>query len=165
MLAAVGYKIDALQGDTLIEKWFALFPDTFAYLQSNARKAVELCYVTDAWGRRRNWDRAWFLNKWKKLAAMREGQNAPIQGTSATMTKLAIWYIWQQLDRKKARIIVTVHDEIIVESIDSYIDIAKACVKQCMERAIKETLPTVAHDVGLYEGTSVSPQVSQRYDK
>lgn len=45
---------------------------------SNGRKAVDKGFVTDAWGRRRNWDQAWFLDKWKKLAAMREGQNMPI---------------------------------------------------------------------------------------
>ena len=165
MLAAVGYKIDAVQGDELIQKWFALFPDTHEYLMSNGRKAVEKGYVTDAWGRRRNWDQEWFLDKWKKLAAMREGMNMPIQGTSATMTKRAIWLLWERLDRKKARIIITVHDEIVVEAVDSYVDTAVAIIKEAMEQAIKETLPAVAHEVGKYEGTSVSPSVSDRYDK
>lgn len=165
MLAAVGYKIDAQQGDELIAKWFALFPDTHEYLMSNGRKAVDKGFVTDAWGRRRNWDQAWFLDKWKKLAAMREGQNMPIQGTSATMTKRAIWLLWERLDRKKARMVITVHDEIVVEVVDSYVETASQIIKESMEQAIKETLPIIADQVGLYEGTSVSPSVSDRYDK
>ena len=165
MLASVGFKIDANQGDELIAKWFSLFPDTYAYLQKNAEKAVREGFVIDAWGRRRNWDRETFIDKWKRLAAMREGQNMPIQGTSATMTKRAIWLLWERLDRRKARIIITVHDEIVVEALFSYTEEAKAIIKEAMEQAIKETLPAVADDVGKYEGTSVSPSDSDRYDK
>jgi DNA polymerase I-like protein with 3'-5' exonuclease and polymerase domains len=164
-LASQGFRIDAAEGDKLIEKWFNLFPEVKQYLDKNAKQAVEKGYVTDAWGRRRNWNKAWFMDKWKRLAAGREGMNAPIQGTSATMTKRAIELIWNTLDRKKARIIITVHDEIVVESIDSYVETAAQIVKECMEQAIKETLPEIAHEVGLYEGTSVSPSISERYDK
>ena len=164
MLAAVGYKIDAQQGDELIAKWFALFPKTHAYLMSNAERAITQGYVTDAWGRRRQWDLT-TLDKWKKLAAMREGMNAPIQSTSATMTKRAIDLLWTRLDKRKARIVITVHDEVVVESIESYADECTTIVKACMEQAIQETLPVIAHEVGRYEGTSVSPNQSYRYDK
>lgn len=165
MLASVGFKITAEQGDELIAKWFALFPDTHAYLMKNAEKAVRDGFVFDAWGRRRNWNRDTFVNKWKRLAAMREGQNAPIQGTSATMTKRAIWLLWEKLDRKRGRIIITVHDEIVLEAADSYVDEAMKIVKDCMEQAIKETLPVVSDLVGKYKGTSVKPHVSDCYDK
>ncbi len=165
MLASVGFKITSEEGDQLIQKWFALFPDTYAYLQSNAEKAVRDGFVIDCWGRRRNWDRDTFIDKWKRLAAMREGQNMPVQGSSATMTKRAIWLLWERLDRKRGRIIITVHDEIVVEAVDSYLQEAMDITKECMEQAIKETLPTVAHDVGKYEGTSVNPSYSDRYDK
>ena len=165
MLASVGYKIDAAEGDKLIAKWFELFPDVYAYLKSNADKAVLKGYVTDAWGRRRFWDMETFTNKWKLLAAQREGMNAPIQGTSATMTKLAIWLMWGRLKRNKARIIITIHDEIVVEAVESYAVEAAQIMKESMEQAIRETLPEVANVVGLYKGTSVSPKMSARYDK
>lgn len=164
-LASEGYKIDSKQGDELIAKWFKLFPDVYDYLMSNAKQAVDKCYVTDAWGRRRNWNNAWFVDKWKRLAAHREGMNAPIQGTSATITKLAIWYLWERLDSKYARIIITVHDEIVVEAVNSYAEIAAQITKECMELAIKEVLPDIADQVGLYDGTSVEPHISERYDK
>jgi len=165
MLASVGYKIDAAEGDKLIQKWFSLFPDVYAYLRTNADKAVLKGYVTDAWGRRRNWDTSTFINKWKRLAAEREGQNAPIQGTSATMTKQAIFLMWNKLKRNKARIIITVHDEIVVESVIAYAEEAATIMKECMEQAIKDTLPDIADVVGLYKGTSVTPKMSSRYDK
>lgn len=170
MLGSTGFKITPQEGDELIDKWFKLFPKTAAYLESNANQAVSKLYVTDTWGRRRNWDRniLYASNKdakWKRLAAGREGKNMPIQGTSATMTKLAIRYLWERLDIRRARIIITVHDEIVVESIDNYVSEAKAIVKQAMEDAIRETLPLVADQVGLYEGTSVDPKESDKYDK
>lgn len=165
MLASVSYKIDAAQGDELIAAWFSLFPDTFAYLNKNAEKAVRDGFVVDAWGRRRNWDRETFIDKWKRLAAMREGQNMPIQGSSASMTKRAIWLLWETLDRKRGRMVITVHDEIVLEVADSYVDESMNIIKEAMEQAIKETLPIVADDVGKYEGTSVTPSYSDRYDK
>jgi DNA polymerase I-like protein with 3'-5' exonuclease and polymerase domains len=165
MLASVNFKIDAAKGDEYIAKWFSLFPDTHAYLMKNAEKAVRDGFVVDAWGRRRNWNRDTFIDKWKRLAAMREGQNMPIQGTSATMTKRAIELLWQRLDRIRGRIIITVHDEIVLEVADSYLDTSMLIIKECMETAIRETLPIVADQVGLYKGTSVSPKFSDRYDK
>jgi DNA polymerase I-like protein with 3'-5' exonuclease and polymerase domains len=171
-LAKIGKKYTAKEGDEIINAWFALFPKTAAYLDANARQAVQQQYVVDSWGRRRNWDKndLWFNGTerdryWKKLAAGREGKNAPIQGTSATMTKLAILLLWQRLDMKKARVIITVHDEIVVEAVDSYVDTAKAIMKEAMEQAIKETLPSIVNMVGKYKSLSVDPKDSVRYDK
>lgn len=170
MLGSVGFKIDQRQGDELIEKWYTLFPKTYAYLESNANKAVRDLYVTDAWGRRRNWHKEILYStdrsaKWKRLAAMREGKNMPVQGSSASMTKRAIQLLWDRLDMKKARLIICVHDELIVESVSSYIEDAKVIIKECMEQALAEVLPAVADMVGKYEGLSVSPVESQKYDK
>lgn len=81
------------------------------------------------------------------------------------MTKRAIWLLWERLDRKKARMVITVHYEIVVEVVDLYVETASQIIKEFMEQAIKETLPIIADQVGLYEGTSVSPSVSDRYDK
>lgn len=164
-LGKFGIKMTNQEGDALIAKWYGLFPKTAAYLRGNANKAVMDGFVTDAWGRRRQWDRRDFTDKWKKLAAEREGQNMPIQGTSSTMTKLAVKLLWERLDRSEARIIFVVHDEIVVESTDDYVEEASRLIKNSMEQAISETLPVVAKDVGKFEGTSVSPSPSRRYDK
>jgi DNA polymerase-1 len=165
MLASQGYRITPQEGDELIERWYKLFPKTAAYLNSNARSAVLNGYVTDTWGRRRNWDKTTFVDKWKRLAAEREGKNAPIQGTSATMTKRAIQLFWENANHRRARIIITVHDEIVVEANNQYLEEATRILKWAMEEAIRETLPSVADDVGKYESTSVSPKASNKYDK
>lgn len=164
-LATVGVKISAKEGDDLIEEWFKLFPETAAYLKNNAKMAITKGYVVDAWGRRRNWDLSTFENKWKRLAAGREGMNAPIQGSSATMTKRAMQLCHQRLNKKYARIIITVHDELVLESSDSYVDTAVRILKESMEQALAEVLPQVADLVGKVEALTVAPSISWRYDK
>jgi DNA polymerase I len=175
-LAAVDKKFTKLEGDQIIEDWFKLFPDTAKYLETNAVQAITRFYTTDSWGRRRNWDRRILYPsdpdkrvqneaKWLRFAACREGKNQPIQSTSATMTKLAIRLLWEQLDRKKARIIITVHDECVLLCRNDYVEEARRIMKWCMEEGIRQTLPSIAHMVGEYESLSVSPQASMRYDK
>lgn len=170
-LARIGIKYTPKQGDEIIDQWFKLFPKTLAYLETNAQKAVKDLYVTDSWGRRRHWDKQiiWFSDPkeryWKQLAAQREGKNAPIQGTSATMTKLAIRLLWEHLDMKRGRIILTVHDEIVLEVTEGYVEEAKVIMQWAMEEAIKQTLPSIANLVGMYDSLSVTPKESERYDK
>lgn len=171
-LAMVGIKYTADDGDMFIQRWFDTFPQTAAYLQENARKAVDDLYVAGVWGRRRNWSqRALYVDGttrdryWKRLAAEREGKNAPIQGASATMTKRAIQLIWERLDPKRARLIITVHDELVVESTDSYIEAASQVIKESMEQALAEVLPIIADSVGKYKSLTVKVNVSKCYDK
>jgi DNA polymerase-1 len=170
MLGSQGFKITAKQGDELIARWYALFPSTAAYLESNGEQAVIKGYVCDVWGRRRHWDTEVFKRntrdaKWLRLAAMREGKNAPIQGTSATMTKVATRLLYESIDLRKARMIITVHDELVFEVVDSYVEEAKQLIKDKMEDSIRMTLPLIAEYVGLYDGTSVDPKESELYDK
>lgn len=164
-------KYSAKDGEAIIESWFKLFPRVRALLDANAKKAVEKLFVTDVWGRRRNWDRRKLFsddnkqNNRLQSAAGREGKNMPIQGTSATMTKLAMRYFYDQADYMQARIIITVHDEIVVETTNEYAETAQNILKNSMEQAIRDTLVDIASDVGKYESLSVSAQISSKYDK
>lgn len=164
-------KYSAKDGEAIIESWFKLFPRVRALLDANAKKAVEKLFVTDVWGRRRNWDRRKLFsddnkqNNRLQSAAGREGKNMPIQGTSATMTKLAMRYFYDQADYMQARIIITVHDEIVVETTNEYAETAQNILKNSMEQAIRDTLVNIASDVGKYESLSVSAQISSKYDK
>jgi DNA polymerase I-like protein with 3'-5' exonuclease and polymerase domains len=164
-------KYSAKDGEAIIESWFKLFPRVRALLDANAKKAVEKLFVTDVWGRRRNWDRRKLFsddnkqNNRLQSAAGREGKNMPIQGTSATMTKLAMRYFYDQADYKQARIIITVHDEIVVETTVEYAETAQNILKNSMEQAIRDTLVDIASDVGKYESLSVSAHISRKYDK
>ena len=97
--------------------------------------------------------------KWKKEAAEREASNFPIQALSATMVKLALVKTFERLDMKRAVIVSTVHDEIIVESTAEYAEQACLILKEAMEESAREVLPNLGGTV------IVDPAISMKYDK
>ena len=158
-LAPVGVKVDSRQAEFYIDHWKKLFPMATEWLKASSRSVVVNGYVADSFGRRRWWDTKEFHLRWKKEAAEREGANFPIQALSATMVKLALVKAFERLDYKRAVIVSTVHDEIILESTVLYSEAARAILKQAMEEAAREVLPNLGHTV------VVDPAISMKYDK
>lgn len=64
--------------------------------------------------------------------------NAPIQGSAADIIKIAMINVYKKLEENnlKSKLILQVHDELIVEAVDSEIDIVKKIVKDEMENAV-----------------------------
>lgn len=158
-LAPVNAKYSPKQGDEIIEQWKAMFPDATKWLKKSARSAVVNGWVADSYGRKRFWNRDDFGMKWKKEAAEREASNFPIQALSATMVKLALIKTFERLDMKRAVIVSTVHDEIIVESTAEYAEEARLILKEAMEESAREVLPNLGSTV------VVDPAISMKYDK
>jgi DNA polymerase-1 len=121
--------------------------------------AVVNGWVADSFGRKRFWNRDDFTMKWKKEAAEREAANFPIQALSATMVKLALIKTFDRLDMKRAVIVSTVHDEIILESTKDYAEEARIILKQAMEESAREVLPNLGSTV------EVDPAITMKYDK
>lgn len=158
-LAPLGVKVDLQQADSYIDHWKKLFPDATEWLKKSSRSVVVNGFVEDSYGRRRWWKRDEFHQRWKREAAEREGANFPIQALSATMVKLALIKAYERLDYKRAIIVSTVHDEIILESTAKYADTARLILKEAMEEAAREVLPNLGSTV------VVDPAISTRYDK
>lgn len=160
-LASLGVSFSPEMGDELIRLWKEVaFPNAGKWLDETGNLAVVRGYVDDAWGRKRFFDLEHIKdNKWKYFAAQREGKNAPIQMTSATMTKRAMQLTYNRLDKKRGRILLAVHDEIVLEASEKYTDTAKQILKESMEQAGQETMPRMGKYV------VISPDVSKRYDK
>ncbi len=160
-LSGVNIKVSPEQADAMIKLWKTeAFPDAGKFLDACAKQAVTQGYTESSWGRKRFWDLDRLaLDKWKYLAAQREGSNQSIQSTSADMTKLAMLYCYQKLDKTKARIIISVHDEIVLESTERYAETAKQILKESMEQAGRDILPVLGHTV------IVNPAISLKYDK
>jgi DNA polymerase I len=158
-LAPVGAKYSPKQGDSIIDQWKAMFPEATNWLKKSSRSAVVNGWVADSFGRKRYWNREDFAAKWKKEAAEREAANFPIQALSATMVKLALIKTFERLDMRRAVIVSTVHDEIIVESTAAYAETARAILKEAMEEAARQVLPNLGATV------EVDPAISMKYDK
>lgn len=161
-LASVGINITQKDADRWVEDWKSiLFPETGKLLNKNSEYAVTRGYTESVLGRRRHWLVMEIRQeKWKTFAAMREGMNHPIQASSADMTKLAMVLLDPKLDKRYARIVAAVHDELLVESQKSYTDTAAQLTKQCMEDAGYILFPTAVK--GLIQA---EPKISDRYDK
>lgn len=159
-LASLKLSLKPEQGDFIIEGWKSIFPEAGKFLNESARMAVTKGYTTSAWGRKRWFDLDYIkTNKWSYLAAQREGSNQRIQSTSADMTKLAMLYTHNLLNPKKGHIILSVHDEIVLEVDEDYAEQAAHILKMGMETAAREILKKLGHTV------IVNPEISDRYNK
>ena len=72
------------------------------------------------------------------MQGKRAAMNAPIQGSAADIIKIAMINVYKKLEENnlKSKLILQVHDELIVEAVDSEIDIVKKIVKDDMENAV-----------------------------
>ena len=70
-------------------------------------------------------------------------RNTPIQGTAADIIKLAMVHVWQRLrdEKLQARLLLQVHDELIVEAPEGEIDEVKRILKEEMEHAVTLAVP------------------------
>ncbi len=160
-LASVGIRMTQDDGDRYINAWHALFPQAGKVLKENAHKAITQYYVTTALGRRRRWERKYLTTNGAWHAAEREGSNAPIQGGSADITKLSLLKSDHALDHRQSCILLCVHDEIVVEADDRYVEEAAAILKACMEDAGYELYPAAKE----YRLIKTDPKISMCYDK
>lgn len=160
-LANLGVSFSPEMGEELIRLWKEVtFPKAGKFLEETGNLAVTQGWVQDCWGRKRFFDLEHIReNKWKFFAAQREGKNAPIQMSSATMTKRAIQLAYNRLDKKRARLLLAVHDELVLEASEKYVDTASQILKESMEQAGRETMPRMGKYV------VVEPEIMDCYEK
>ena len=76
----------------------------------------------------------------------RAAMNTPIQGTAADIMKIAMINVLKELKTRnmKSKIVLQVHDEMMIEAELSEVDEVKDLIKQCMENACKLNVPLIA---------------------
>lgn len=160
-LQNVGVHINQTDADLWVERWkHELFPNTGKTLGTNSELAVTQRFTSSAMGRKRFWPADVRSDKWKMLAAMREGSNQPIQGACADMIKLAMYLVDKELDERHGRLVACIHDELLTESAHAYTETASEIVQRNMEKAARDMFPYV--DPQLFRA---EPKVSNCYDK
>lgn len=151
------------QAESFIRDYFAYFPGVKAYLDNSRRSAAELGYVETLFGRRRYFPA---LQEKEKTSAVlrqraeREAINMPIQGTAADILKRAMINLHQALRQKnlRARMILQVHDELVLEVPETELPTVAPLVVEVMENAYELKAPLRAeanvgpnwHDMTLY---------------
>ena len=126
-----------------IKSYFAQYPDIKAYLDGVVAAAKELGYVETIFGRRRYIPELTSQKAVLRAFGERVAMNSPIQGSSADVIKMAMINVRRALKAEglDARLILQVHDELIVETHKDCADRAAEILKNEMENVIKLSVP------------------------
>ncbi len=126
--------IEPFEAQELINKYFMTYPKISGYINSTLEKANEKGYVETLYGRRRYLGAE--LNSRNaniREFAARAAINAPLQGTSADIIKIAMVDLYEKLKNYRAKMILQIHDELVLEVPEDEIDIIKPIVIKAME--------------------------------
>ncbi|MDB0440522.1 DNA polymerase I [Clostridioides difficile] len=136
-----------------IESYFAKYHKIKEFMDTTVEKASEDGYAVTILNRRRYIPEIKSSNFMERNRGKRFAMNAPIQGSAADIIKIAMINVHKKLEENnlKSKLILQVHDELIVEAIDDEIDIVKKIVKEEMENAVNMD---VHLDVDLNVGSS-----------
>ena len=138
--------------EVLKNKYFDTFGKVHDYLESLVLKAKELGYTETMFGRRRYFPQLSSNNRTAREAAERGALNAPIQGTAADIMKLAMIRVDKGLRNSKmrSRVILQIHDELILEIAHGEKDSVENIVREAMEHAVNLDVPlNVSTGVGV----------------
>ena len=129
-----------------LEDYFDTFPGVRKYMEEVVEKAHEAGYVETLFHRRREILKLSSSQKKDQASGEREALNMPIQGTAADVMKLAMAAVWKRLraERPQARLVLQVHDELIVECPEAEAaDVAKLLEEE-MEHVVRLSVPLTA---------------------
>ncbi len=141
------------EAQAYIDQYLAGYPGVDAYLKGAIRQGYENGYVTTLFGRRRYIPELAGKNKVQQKFGERVAMNSPIQGTAADIIKLAMVRVHERLRSSKldARLILQVHDELLIEAHRSCAAEAERILKEEMEHAVEYSVPL---DVDIHSGDS-----------
>jgi DNA polymerase-1 len=129
-----------------IDNYFAKYQGVKQFMDEIETSAGENHYVTTMFGRRREIPELLSSNKNVRNFGLRAARNAPIQGTAADIIKIAMNNVSSRLEREKipARLLLQVHDELILEAEVAATAAASRVLQEEMENAVKLRVPLVA---------------------
>jgi DNA polymerase-1 len=127
----------------LIEGYFASFPAIRSFIDGSIAFARENGYVETLFGRRRYLPDITARNATVRALAERNAVNAPIQGTSADIIKLAMIGVSKRLREEglKSRMVLQIHDELLFDALPSELERLQQLVVEVMEHVIELSVP------------------------
>ena len=142
--------VSRAEADSYIKGYLANFSGVSRYMKDVVEKAKENGYVETVFARRRYLPELSSSNAMMRAFGERVALNMPIQGTAADIIKIAMIRVWQKLNEQhlRARLIMQVHDELIVEAPEEEANTVARIVKHEMENAVKMRVLMQA-DVGI----------------
>lgn len=136
-----------------IERYFETYPGIKTFLDDTVAHAKEQGYVVTLFGRRRPVPELSSSNFMQRQFGERVAMNSPIQGTAADIIKIAMIAVDKELTKRKmkSRLVLQVHDELLVEAWKEELEEVQAILKECMENAATLDAPL---DIDMHTGQS-----------
>ena len=131
------------EAKALIDGYFESFPAIKDFIAGNVEFARKNGYVETLFGRRRYLPDIVARNATVRALAERNAVNAPIQGTSADIIKLAMIGVASRLKEAglKSRMVLQIHDELLFDALPSEVDTLKQIVVDVMENVVRLNVP------------------------
>ena len=138
--------ISKKEADDIIKQYFATYPAIEAFLNKIVDDAKKNGYSETMFGRRRPVPELSSSNFMQKSFGERIAMNSPIQGTAADIIKIAMIRVARRLEREglKSRIVLQVHDELLVETLISEKEKVKKILVEEMQNAAELKVPLIA---------------------
>lgn len=138
--------VSVKEAEAFLAAYLAAFPRVDGYMQSCIAEAKEKGYVATLFGRKRQLPELASSNFQVRSSGERMARNTPIQGTAADIIKLAMVHVWQRLrdEKLEAKLLLQVHDELIVEAPEAEVEQVKTLLKEEMERVVDYSVPLTA---------------------
>jgi DNA polymerase-1 len=135
--------ISIKEAKTYIEDYFKTYPAIKRYMDNIIKEGKACGYVTTLLGRRRYIPELKASNRIVQGFGERVAMNAPVQGTAADIIKIAMVNVYKRLKAEglKSKLILQVHDELIVEAEPDEQEAAAAVLIEEMEKAMQLSVP------------------------
>ena len=143
---AANLGIERAAAASYIERYFARYPGVAAYMERTRNVAREAGYVETVFGRRLWLPDIRSSNQGRRQGAERAAINAPMQGTAADLIKLAMIAVqgWLEQEKLQTKLVMQVHDELVLEVPESELERVKANVPGLMTNVATLDVPLVA---------------------
>jgi len=147
---AQNLNIERSAAQSYIERYFARYPGVREYMQNTREVAKSKGYVETYFGRRLWVPEINSSNGMRRAGAERAAINAPMQGTAADLIKLAMIAVadWIEAEKLQSKLIMQVHDELVLEVPESELELIKTNLPQLMQNVAKLDVPLIA-EVGV----------------
>ena len=145
--------ISRKEAEEYISAYFAKYPKIKTFMDETIKNGAKEGYVSTLWNRRRAMPELQSGNYIQRAAGERAAMNMPIQGSAADIIKIAMVKVHKALKDGgyRSRLILQVHDELLIETHKDEKDAVAKILKENMEQAVQLAVPL---DVDVHEGAS-----------
>ena len=142
--------IPVYQAKEFTTNYFKTYPRVQAYMDELVEKATKCGYAQTLMGRIRTIPELTMSNRNMQGFGKRVAMNMPLQGSASDIIKLAMIKVYDELKKKnlKAKLIMQVHDELIIDTPLNEVEEVKVLLKEAMENVVKLEVPLIA-EVGV----------------